>query len=129
MTEAQKRAYILADNKLAENAGWDRELLALELHGLLEMDLDFELTVTGFEMGEIDVLIGDLSDDASDDADEVPKINFDVPPVTQPGDHWQVGCHRLLCADATKRESSTAHGRRAGDCLLQLRSGNETYRG
>ena len=60
MTEAQKRAYILADNKLAENAGWDRELLALELQGLLEMDLDFEVTVTGFEMGEIDVLIGEL---------------------------------------------------------------------
>ena len=55
MTEAQKRAYILADNKLAENAGWDHELLALELQGLLEMELDFELTATGFEMGEIDM--------------------------------------------------------------------------
>jgi hypothetical protein len=55
MTEAQKRAYILADNKLAENAGWDRELLGLELQGLLEMELDFEVTMTGFEMGEIDV--------------------------------------------------------------------------
>ena len=54
MTEAQKRAYILADNKLAENAGWDRELLALELQGLLEMELDFEVTLTGFEAGEID---------------------------------------------------------------------------
>jgi ParB-like chromosome segregation protein Spo0J len=49
MTEAQKRAYILADNKLAENAGWDRDLLALELQGLLEMDLDFEVTMTGFD--------------------------------------------------------------------------------
>src|SRR5262245_28681498 len=62
LTAAQKRAYILADNKLAENAGCDRELLALELQGLLEMDLDFEVTLTGFEMGEIDVLIGDLKD-------------------------------------------------------------------
>ena len=62
MTEAQRRAYVLADNKLAENAGWDRELLALELQGLVEMDLDFEVTMTGFEIGEIDVLIGELSD-------------------------------------------------------------------
>jgi DNA modification methylase len=106
MTEAQKRAYILADNKLAENAGWDRELLALELKGLLEMDLDFEVTMTGFEMGEIDVLIGDLSEAAfADDADRIPEINPGVPPVTQPGDLWQLGCHRLLCADATKRNS------------------------
>ena len=73
MTEAQKRAYVLADNKLAENAGWDRELLALELQGLLEMDLDFEVTVTGFEMGEIDVLIGDLNAGAEDEADRSRK--------------------------------------------------------
>ena len=81
MTEAQKRAYILADNKLAENAGWDRELLALELQGLLEMDLDFEVTMTGFEMGEIDVLIGDLNAGADDEADEVPEIDPALPPL------------------------------------------------
>ena len=75
MTEAQKRAYVLADNKLAENAGWDRELLALELQGLLEMDLDFDVTLTGFEMGEIDVLIGDLNDGADDEADRRPEID------------------------------------------------------
>lgn len=105
MTEAQKRAYILADNKLAENAGWDRELLALELQGLFEMDLDFEVTLTGFEMGEIDVLINDLNDGADDDADALPDIAAGVLPVTSPGDLWQLGRHRLLCADATKSES------------------------
>ena len=104
MTEAQKRAYILADNKLAENAGWHRELLALELQGLLEMELEFEVTLTGFEMGEIDVLIGELSDAGADEADEIPEIDPAVPPVTQPGDLWQLGENRLLCADATKRE-------------------------
>ena len=57
LTEAQKLAYILADNKLAEKAGWDREILAIELQHLMELDLDFDVSVTGFEMPEIDVLI------------------------------------------------------------------------
>ena len=104
MTAAQKRAYILADNKLAENAGWDRDLLALELQGLLEIDFDFEVTATGFEMGEIDVLIRGMQD-ADDEADRVSDIDPAVPPVTQPGDLWQLGRHRLLCADATRPES------------------------
>jgi DNA modification methylase len=104
MTEAQRRAYIIADNKLAENAGWDRELLALELKGVLELDLDFDVTATGFEMGEIDVLIDDLDED-DDDLDEVPELDASVPPVTQLGDLWQLGRHRLLCADATQPAS------------------------
>jgi hypothetical protein len=108
MTEAQKRAYILADNKLAENAGWDRELLALELQGLLELDLDFEVTVTGFEMGEIDVLIAGSGEELDDDADRLPEIDFALPTVTQPGDLWQLGRHRLLCADATNPASFEA---------------------
>ena len=103
MTEAQKRGYILADNKLAENAGWDRDLLALELQGLLEMELDFDVTATGFEMGEIDLLIGGGEED--DDADQLPEADPGLPPVTQPGDLWQLGRHRLLCADATQPAS------------------------
>ena len=58
MSEAQKRAYILADNRLAELAGWDREILAIELQVLLDMDRSFEITTTGFEIGEIDLIIG-----------------------------------------------------------------------
>jgi DNA modification methylase len=104
MTEAQKRAYVLADNKLAENAGWDRELLALELQGLLEMDLDFDVTATGFEMGEIDVLIGS-SDEEDDEADHLPEVDTAALPVTRPGDLWQLSRHRLLCADATQPAS------------------------
>jgi ParB-like chromosome segregation protein Spo0J len=57
MTEAEKRAYVIADNKLALNAGWDEDLLALELGELAVLDLDFDLTLTGFEMAEIDLLI------------------------------------------------------------------------
>jgi DNA modification methylase len=104
MTEAQKRAYILADNKLADNAGWDRELLTLELQGLLELDLDFDVTVTGFEMGEIDLLLDD-SKHEDEDVDELPEIDPASPPITAPGDLWQVGPHRLLCADATNPKS------------------------
>jgi ParB-like chromosome segregation protein Spo0J len=56
LSEAEIRAYVIADNKLAENAGWDPEILALELQGLMELDLDFDLEITGFETAEIDVL-------------------------------------------------------------------------
>jgi DNA modification methylase len=118
MTEAQKRAYILADNKLAENAGWDQELLALELQGLLEMDLDFDVTATGFEMGEIDVLIGD-SDEEDDQADQLPEVDPAVTPVTQPGDLWQLSRHRLLCADATQPASfETLMGRERAEMVF-----------
>ena len=106
MTEAQKRAYVLADNKLAENAGWDRDLLALELQGLLEMDTDFEVTVTGFEMGEIDVLIEGLDGEGEVDADdEIPPVETDGPAISQPGEVWLLGRHRLLCGDALRGES------------------------
>ena len=63
LTEAQIRAYVIADNKLAENANWNRELLALELQGLLDMELDFDITLTGFETAEIDVLIEEIGED------------------------------------------------------------------
>jgi DNA modification methylase len=105
MTEAQKRAYIIADNKLAENAGWDRELLALELQDLLHMEVDFDVTITGFDMGEIDVLIDALEEQEDDDADQFPDEDLSMPPVTQPGDLWQLGGQRLLCADATQPAS------------------------
>ena len=100
LTKAEIRAYVIADNKLAENAGWDRELLAIEFQGLLELDLDFDITITGFEMPEIDILIDELdADDEEDPADEVPEVS-DGPPVTRPGDIWRIGKHRLICGDA-----------------------------
>lgn len=106
MTEAEKRAYVIADNKLAENAGWDRELLALELHYLSELKLDFELTITGFETAEIDLLIGEVEAGRTvDQADEVPAVDTSTPAVSRVGDLWLLGEHRLLCADATQAES------------------------
>lgn len=106
LTDAQKRALAIADNKLAENAGWDRDLLALELQDLLEMDIDFEVTATGFEMGEIDVLIAGLDGEGEADADdEAPPVKFDRPAITQPGELWMLGRHRLLCGDALKGQS------------------------
>jgi DNA modification methylase len=102
LTEAEIRAYVIADNKLAENAGWDRELLAIELQGLIELDIDFDVTITGFEMPEIDILIGELDADVEDDpANEVPEVG-NGPPVTRPGDIWCIGKHRLICGDSTK---------------------------
>src|SRR5215831_12670386 len=100
LSEADKRAYILADNKLAEKAGWDRELLAIELQGLIEIDVDVELT--GFDMAEIDLILEEAreaSATASGPEDEVPECSPDSA-VTQAGDLWLLGPHRLLCGDA-----------------------------
>ena len=70
LTPAQIRAYVIADNRLAENAGWDRELLALELH-VLSVELNFDVTVTGFETAEADLLISELNEGTPDEADDV----------------------------------------------------------
>ena len=100
LTEDEVRAYVIADNRLAELAGSDREILAIELQGLAELDLDFDLTITGFETPEIDILIGELDAAEEDDpADEVPEVS-DGPPVTRLGDIWCIGKHRLICGDS-----------------------------
>jgi len=106
MSEAQIRAYVIADNRLAELAGWDDELLAIELQALSEIDLDFDIQITGFATAEIDGLIAGLNGTGDDDeADRLPEIDETTPPITQPGDLWLLGRHRLLCADATKADS------------------------
>src|SRR5712675_2101876 len=104
LTPAQIRAYVIADNKLAENAGWDRELLTLELQEL-SVELNFDVSVTGFETAEIDLLIEEFGEDTSDEADELPEINRSIPAVTRPGDCWRIGDHFLLCGDALKVDS------------------------
>ena len=104
LTDAQKRAYILADNKLAEKAGWDRDILAIELQHLTALDLDFDVTITGFEMGEIDVLLSENKPKV--DAADVVPTQQPGPAVTRPGDIWQIGAHRLICGDATDLETS-----------------------
>ena len=104
LSKAEKRAYILADNKLAEKAGWDRDILAIELQHLADLDLDFDITATGFEMAEIDLLLSDADADQADPADAVPELAVG-PAVTQPGDVWQIGRHRLICGDSTLSET------------------------
>ena len=94
MSETQKRAYILADNKLAEQAGWDRELLALELGDLRDMAVD--LTSLGFDAGELDALLN--AGQADPREDEVPPVP--AVPVSRLGDLWIMGNHRLICGDA-----------------------------
>ena len=99
LTEAQKRAYVLADNKLAEQAGWDKELLALELGDLSELGVD--LSTLGFEGGELDDLFRtDEPDPREEDTPEPP-----ADPVSQPGYLWVLGKHRVICGDATDRQT------------------------
>jgi DNA modification methylase len=99
MSEAQRRAYVLADNQLALNAGWDNELLRLELADLSE--LGFDLGLIGFAEGELErLLAGDGKVGLTED-DEAPELPEQA--VTQPGDLWIMGEHRLLCGDATVR--------------------------
>jgi DNA modification methylase len=106
MTEAQKRAYILADNRLAEKAGWDEDILAIEFQTLFEIAPELDLTITGFEIAEIDLIIGDHEDGPEPDAlDDLPAVTPHTPVVTRQGDLWQLGRHRVLCADATNAAS------------------------
>jgi DNA modification methylase len=114
LSPTQIRAYVIADNRLAENAGWDHDLLALELQEL-SFQSDFDVTVTGFEMGEIDLIIGETGDNAPDEADVIPEIDRSLPAVSLPGDCWQIGDHFLLCGDALKPRSyeHLLHGKRA----------------
>jgi DNA modification methylase len=97
LTDAQKRAYIIADNKLALNAGWDDNALKIEFTEL--KDLDFDLSLTGFDNGEIDqILIGNGKDGLTGQ-DAVPEVGDE--PITKEGDLWILGDHRLLCGNAT----------------------------
>jgi DNA modification methylase len=100
LTETEKRAYILAENRLAEKAGWDRDTLAIELQALI--DSDFEVELTGFSTAEIDLALGEASEkvDGALQPEDVIADMSDGPAVTQRGDIWVLGSHRLICADA-----------------------------
>jgi DNA modification methylase len=99
LTEAQRRAYVIADNKLAENAGWDNDMLALELRELGDMDFDMELT--GFGNDEIAQLLAAATamPTGGTDPDAVPPVQ--PKPVTRAGDVWRLGRHRIVCGDST----------------------------
>jgi hypothetical protein len=98
--EAQKRAYVIADNKIAEQAGWDRELLSIELNELIEL-LPIEglnVSITGFETAEIDLLLADMGSSRPEPEDAIPAVPENA--VTRSGDLWLLGKHRLFCGDA-----------------------------
>jgi DNA modification methylase len=106
LNAAQRRAYVLADNKLALNAGWDRELLAIELQGLIDIDFDVELT--GFSCTEIDLVLDEAREGSpngpTEAEDQVPfPIDDPTSAVTRAGDVWCLGRHRLICGDARDR--------------------------
>lgn len=96
LTPLQVKAYIIADNKLAENAGWDEDLLRIELALLQEQE--FNLDLIGFDQDELDALLGQIEIDLKD-ADEIPETP--VEPISRLGDLWILGDHRLLCGDST----------------------------
>lgn len=96
LSETQKRAYVIADNRLALNAGWDDEMLRVEFEALKESDFDLELT--GFSLEEIDALFP-VEVDGLTDEDAVPEVPAE--PVTVLGDVWVLGKHRLMCGDST----------------------------
>jgi len=105
LSDQDKRAFIIADNRLAEKAGWDPEILAIELQGLIELDFDVESI--GFSIPEVEMILDAAAPPANNTADdEIP----DVTPnriITKPNDLWILGEHRLICGDARRRESFT----------------------
>ncbi len=107
LSEAQMRAFALADNKLAEMSGYDNVKLAVELKELapLMADVGLDFSLTGFETPELDRLFGNLSDPEVDPIDDIPAIA--KTPVTHDQDVWLLGQHRLLCGDARRAESYT----------------------
>ena len=103
LTESQRRAYVIADNRLALNAGWDEEMLAREMRDLI--DGGYDVGLTGFESKEIDALLAglDATPEGETDADDVPALQDEA--VTQPGDVWLLGKHRLMCGDSTNTDN------------------------
>lgn len=107
LSETERRAYVLADNKLALNAGWDQEILAIELQALVDLEFDTELT--GFSLAEVDLVLDEASE-ADPEGCEAPEDLVTAvadEPVTRKGDLWVLGNHRLLCGD-TQAEGDIA---------------------
>jgi hypothetical protein len=98
LSETEKKAYIIADNRLAEKAGWDNEVLAIELQGLV--DLGFDVLLTGFEPAETDIIFEGIGDESEQPENQVPE-EPSGPPVSRLGDVWLLGKHVLVCGDST----------------------------
>lgn len=105
LNEAQRRALVLADNKIAEGSQWDEEQLAAELQKILDLEGEFEITDTGFQIGEIDHLLGQQFASDEDLPAEIPFDPGRVDEVNRPGDLWLIGPHRLFCGTALEMPS------------------------
>jgi ParB-like chromosome segregation protein Spo0J len=105
LSEDQIRAYIIADNRLAEKAGWDNSILAIELQHLTTVDLGFDVSLTGFEIGEIDLI---LQESKAEEDEEAPVEISRGPAITKLGDVWLLGSHRLMCGDALDESAYAA---------------------
>lgn len=114
MTKAQKRAYVIADNRLSEMAGWDRGILASEFKEIQLLDADFCLELTGFDLGEIEIY---LDNESTSEEDAVQPANRSRPPVSRLGDVWELGPHRLICGNALEPSCYKAL---LGDELAQM---------
>lgn len=112
LTEAQKKAYIIADNRMAMDAGWDEELLRVEIEALQAEA--FDLSLTGFDEKELSDLFKDDADVQEDDFDV--DAELEKPTFSKSGDVWMLGRHRLVCGDSTKAETF--------DTLMQGRKAN-----
>ncbi len=104
LTEAQKRAYIIADNRLALNAGWDAEMLSVEIADF--QGVDFDISLLGFDDAELNKLMGGLEEVKDDDFDV--DAELEKPSITKNGDIWILGNHRLVCGDSTKANTFTS---------------------
>lgn len=102
LSEAQKKAYRIADNKLTENGNWDYDLLKLEFCEIEKLNLDFSLNITGFETAEIDIMLND--NEISKSLNNVPKVKEDEV-ITKTGDIWLLGNHRIICGNALNKEN------------------------
>jgi len=96
----QKRLFALAENRLVQLAGWDEELLAIELKELEAISVDLDIEITGFDTVDIDRLVSGQEKGREDPDDQIPEVEDTVPPVTRRSDTWQLGLHKLLCGNA-----------------------------
>ena len=103
LTEAQKRAYIIADNRLALSAGWDADMLSVEIADL--QGADFDVALLGFDDAELNKFLSGIEDIKDDDFDVDEELH--KPAITHMGDLWSLGNHRLICGDSTKPETFT----------------------
>ena len=108
LTADERRAYVLADNKLALNAGWDKDILAIELQALV--DLEFDLDATGFSVAEVDFILDDAreADPTAAPGPEDEVVDPEAAKVTCRGDIWQLGRHRVICGDARETADYSA---------------------